>query len=103
MYNNIFIRVTTFILTLKIARNLSPFPSSPDNQTLIPEMETFSLQPQTLITLADLVKQWNQGPISCHNSLVITGNHVAVTDGKDVLFSIQFSTEMKTRTKVTLQ
>src|SRR5260363_317636 len=56
-------------------------------------METFSLQPQTLIALADLVKQWNQDPISYHNSLVITGNHVTVTNGKDILLSVQFPTE----------
>src|SRR5260363_148503 len=56
-------------------------------------METLTLQPQTLISLAELIKCWNQDPASQNNSLIITTNQVAITDGKEIIFSLQFPLE----------
>src|SRR5260364_374053 len=56
-------------------------------------METLTLQPQTLIILAELVKYWNQDPASQNNSLIITTNQVAITDGKEIILSLQFPLE----------
>lgn len=56
-------------------------------------MEIPTFQPHTLIALAELVKQWNQDPLSHHNSLVITGNSATVIDGTNILFSVQLPTE----------
>ena len=56
-------------------------------------METINLQPQTLISLTALIKDWNQDPLAFSNSLLITRNQVLVTDGNTILLSLQFPTE----------
>ena len=56
-------------------------------------METLTLQPQTLIILAELIKCWNQDPASQNNSLIITTDQVAITDGKEIILSLQFPLE----------
>src|SRR5260364_424604 len=56
-------------------------------------METLTLQPQTLIILAELIKYWNQDPVSQNNSLIITTNQVAITDGKEIILLLQFPLE----------
>ena len=66
-------------------------------------METLTLQPQTLIILAELIKCWNQDPASQNNSLIITTDQVAITDGKDILLLYNFLQKMKTRTRAMLQ
>src|SRR5260364_98271 len=53
-------------------------------------METLTLQPQTLIILAELIKYWNQDPASQNNSLIITTNQVAITDRKEITLLLQF-------------
>src|SRR5260363_79728 len=94
MYNNIFfIRVATFVLTLKLLETFLLFLSLLITKTLILKMETLILQPQTLIILAELVKYWNQDPASQNNSLIITTNQVAITDGKEIILSLQFPLE----------
>src|SRR6185437_11884295 len=56
-------------------------------------METPILQPQTLIALAEFLKHWNQDPLSQNNSLGITLNNVIITNGNEILLSLQFPTE----------
>ena len=56
-------------------------------------METINLQPQTLISLTALIKDWNQDPLAFNNSLLITRNQVLVTDGNTILLSLQFPIE----------
>ena len=56
-------------------------------------METSTLQPQTLTALKELVRQWNRDPLAQHNGLVITKNLLTVTNGTEILLSLQFPTE----------
>ena len=56
-------------------------------------METPILQSQTLIALAEFLKHWNQDPLSQNNSLGITLNNVIITNGNEILLSLQFPTE----------
>src|SRR6185437_16159624 len=56
-------------------------------------METPVLQSQTLIAFAEFLKHWNQDPLSQKYSLGITLNNVIITNGNEILLSLQFPTE----------
>jgi hypothetical protein len=55
-------------------------------------MENLTLQPQTLAALTELVRCWNQDPLATNYSLAITGTQAVVTDGTQIVVSVQIDT-----------